>query len=158
MTFALGATQSVPGTNGVTHDGITCSRCNNTGHYACNCPGDGGPGEASGATLVQYGLVLAQGASGIGPSWILLDSQSTISVFRNPNLLTNIRPGNRVLRAVTNGGCQDSKLIGELPSLGAVWFNMDSIANILSLADVRKVCRVTMDTDAEPFITSTALP
>ena len=40
-------------------------------------------------------------------------------------------------------------MIGDFPNLGAVWFNEASIANILSLADVRKVCRVTMDTDEE---------
>ncbi|KAI2490511.1 Reverse transcriptase (RNA-dependent DNA polymerase) [Fragilaria crotonensis] len=65
-------------------------------------------------------------------------------------MLTNIRPSDRTLRAVTNGGFQDSTLVGDFPNLGPVWFNPASIANILSLADVRKVCRVTMDTIAEP--------
>jgi hypothetical protein len=36
------------------------------------------------------------------------------------------------------------------PKLRKVWFNPHFIANILSLAEVRKVCRVTMDTADEP--------
>ncbi|KAI2502074.1 Reverse transcriptase (RNA-dependent DNA polymerase) [Fragilaria crotonensis] len=149
MTFAQRST-STPGTNGVTHEGITCYRCNNTGHYASDCPDEQASSTTSGTTLLQYGLMLAQGTTAIDPSWILLDSQSTISVFRNPDMLTNIRPSDRTLRAVTNGGFQDSTLVGDFPNLGPVWFNPASIANILSLADVRKVCRVTMDTIAEP--------
>ncbi|KAI2492644.1 Reverse transcriptase (RNA-dependent DNA polymerase) [Fragilaria crotonensis] len=148
MTFAQRAA-STPGTNGVTHDGVTCYRCNEIGHYASDCPADTNS-TAAATTLVQYGFTLAQGVSGIDPSWILLDSQSTISVFRNADMLRNIRPSDHVLRAVTNGGHQDSTLIGDFPNLGKVWFNPQSIANILSLAEVRKVCRVTMDTDAEP--------
>jgi hypothetical protein len=31
-------------------------------------------------------------------------------------------------------------MIGEFPNLGKVWYNHESIANILSLAEVRKVC------------------
>ena len=94
--------------------------------------------------------MLAHGSSGIDPSWVLLDSQSTISVFKNCDMLTNIRPSDHVLRAVTNGGFQDSTLIGDFPNLGAVWFNPASIANILSLSHVRQVCRVTMDTSVDP--------
>ena len=41
-------------------------------------------------------------------------------------------------------------MIGDLPNLGKVWYNRESIANILSLAEVRKVCRVTMDSADEP--------
>ena len=41
-------------------------------------------------------------------------------------------------------------MIGDFPDLGPVWYNSGSIANILSLAEVRKVCRVTMDTAAAP--------
>jgi len=35
--------------------------------------------------------MLAQATeNGIDPNWILLDSQSTISVFCNPNMLANV--------------------------------------------------------------------
>ena len=45
----------------------------------------------TGTTLVQYAVMMAQTeAGGIDPNWILLDSQSTISVFRNKNMLRNI--------------------------------------------------------------------
>ena len=33
--------------------------------------------------------------------------------------------------------------------LGTVWYNPDSLANIFSLAAVRKLCRITMDTSVE---------
>ena len=151
MTFAQRRTGGTPGTNGITHEGVTCYRCNETGHYASDCPTDAAS-PTTGTTLVQVGFTLTQRVSGIDQAWILLDSQSTISVFRNPDMLTNIRPSSHVLRAVTNGGHQDSDLIGDFPNLGTVWFNPHSIANILSLADVRKICRVTMDTAAEPAL------
>jgi hypothetical protein len=86
----------------------------------------------------------------IDPTWILLDSQSTISVFNNRDMLRNVRRSPHVLRAITNGGFQDSDMVGEFPNLGEVWYNANSIANILSLADVRKVCTVTMDTSRSP--------
>jgi hypothetical protein len=107
----------------------------------------------TGTTLVQYAVMMAQTeAGGIDPNWILLDSQSTISVFRNKNMLQNIRSSPHVLRAITNGGHQDSDMIGDFPNLGPVWYNDRSIANILSLSEVRKVCTVTMDTSKEPAI------
>ena len=52
--------------------------------------------------------------------------------------------------ALTNGGYQDSDMIGDFPNLGPVWFNKKSIAIILSFADVRRVCRITMDTGGTP--------
>lgn len=80
----------------------------------------------------------------LDPTWILLNSQSTVSMFNNPDMFTNICESGRTLRAVTNGGFQDSSLVGDFGNLGEVWYNTESIANILSLADVCKVCRVTM--------------
>ncbi len=111
---------------------------------------------ATGTTLTQHAYVLAQAARdsdhGVDPDWILLNSQSTISVFKNADFLTNIRHSGRVLRAFTNRGHQDSIMVGDFPNLGEMWFSWASIANILSLAEVRKVCRVTMDTTDEPAL------
>ena len=133
VTFAQRSTAGVPGTNGILHDGITCFRCNGVGHYSCDCPVDQ-EAASSATTLLHHGLVFAHDDTGIDPSWILLDSQSTISVFNNPDMIKNIRPSQRPLRAVTNGGFQDSTLVGDFPNLGEVWFNPASIANILSLS------------------------
>lgn len=155
LTFVQ--TAPVPGTNGSLFPDITCHKCHRPGHYADVCPGCSTPAPAAspstttGTTLVQHAFVLAQSdASGIDPNWILLDSQSTVSVFRNPSMLTNIRPSGRVLHARTNGGHQESSLIGDFPNLGPVWYNPDSIANIISLADARRVCTVSMNTSVEP--------
>jgi hypothetical protein len=156
--LAQRASTPVAGTDGVTRTTVTCFLCNQAGHMQGECP-TGQPPPASivsGTTLTQYAFVLAQAAGegehGIDPDWILLDSQSTISVFEKPSFLTNIRRSTHVLRAITNGGHQDSNMVGDFPNLGEVWFNRDSIANILSLADVRKVCRDTMDTSTEPAL------
>ena len=153
MTFTQRG--SVGGADGVTHEGITCYNCQLIGHYATQCPTTESRGTpaSTGATLMQYAVMMAQANTAPGsidPTWILLDSQSTISVFNNSRMLQNIRRSPHVLRAITNGGFQDSDMIGEFPNLGDVWYNRDSIANILSLSEVRKVCRVTMDTSAEP--------
>jgi acetolactate synthase regulatory subunit len=146
-TFAQKTTQQ-PGANDVLHDGVTCFKCHGGGHYADECP----TGETA-TSLMQHGYMLTQiFQNGIDADWILLDSQSTISVFRNPHMLTNIRKSERTLRALTNGGHQDSHMVGTFPNLGEVWYNENSIANILSLAAVRKVCRITMDTTEEPAL------
>ena len=153
MTFTQRSSNSISGTNGITHDDIECWQCHGFGHYQSNCPSTAGAVTPSGTTLVQHAFMMAQAsASIIDPRWILLDSQSTISVFNNPAMLTNIRKSDHTLRALTNGGFQDSNMIGDFPNLGIVWYNPKSIANILSLADVRKVCRVTLDTSAEPVL------
>ena len=53
------------------------------------------------------------------------------------------------MRCYTNGGHQDSVLIGDLPGYDTVWYNSAFIANILSLAQVSRRRRVTMDTGTE---------
>jgi hypothetical protein len=43
--------------------------------------------------------------------------------------------------------------MGHVRNFGDVWYNPHSLANILSMAEVRKVCRITMDTSVEPAMT-----
>jgi hypothetical protein len=156
-TLAQRATTPVAGTDGVTRTTVTCFLCNQAGHMQGECPTGQPPANiVCGTTLTQYAFVLVQaareGEHGIDPDWILLNSQSTISVFKNPSFLTNILRSTHVLHAITNRGHQDSNMVGDFPNLGEVWFNRDSIANILLLADVRKVCRITMNMSAEPAL------
>ena len=92
--------------------------------------------------------------SPISKEWTLLDTQLTMSVFNNKQFLTNIQASVENLHAIINGGYQDSHQVGELPNLGTVWYNHNSIANILSMKEVQKVFRVTMDTSIEPTCTS----
>ena len=88
----------------------------------------------------------------IPDTWVLLDSQSTVSVFKNPVYLRNIRQSKDRLRVFTNGGTQISTIIGDTQAFETVWYNPESLANILSMAAVRKLCRITMDTAKEADI------
>jgi hypothetical protein len=126
----------VPGSDGTVHSTITCFNCIANGHYANSCP--------SAVSLVQHTYTLAQSdmdsaRTDIPKSWILLDSQSSISVFNNPQMLSNIRASPQEICVLTNGGKQTSNQVGDITNLGTIWYNPDSIANILSLSDVRKV-------------------
>ena len=83
---------------------------------------------------------------------ILLDTGSTMSVFNNKKMLLNVRKSQKTLRAYSNGGSQDSNFEGDSPGTFKVWYNPSSMLNILSFKDVRKIFRITMDTDVENVI------
>ena len=86
--------------------------------------------------------------NGLKDSWILLDTQSNCDIFHNKRLLTNIvkveGPG-MVLKSNGNNMLRTNKM-GEVKGYGRVWYNKDSLANILSLANVRKKFRITFET------------
>jgi len=84
---------------------------------------------------------------GINKNWVLLDSQSNCDIFCNKNLLSNVRkeqgPG---LTLQTNGGTLKTDLVGDVKGYDKVWYDSSSLANILSLANVRKRFSITMAT------------
>ena len=49
------------------------------------------------------------------------------------------------LRCYTNGGPQESNIVGDIDGYSTVWYNPESLANILSLGRVSTHRRLTMD-------------
>ena len=54
---------------------------------------------------------------------VLLDNQSTDSVFGNENLVRNVRKSPRNLKLHTNAGVLCATKIADLPGYGTVWFD-----------------------------------
>ena len=84
---------------------------------------------------------------------ILIDIGSTFSVFKNPQMLLNIKENERKMKAYTNGGRQDSTLVGDLSGFFKVWYNPRSMINILTWSDVANKYMMTSDTAKRMFIT-----
>ena len=84
---------------------------------------------------------------------ILIDTGSTFSVFKNPQMLLNIRESERKMKAYTNEGRQDFTLVGDLPGFFKVWYNPRSMINILAWSDVANKYKITSDTAKGRFIT-----
>jgi hypothetical protein len=81
-------------------------------------------------------------------SWIMLDNQSTVNVFCNRHLLTNVREIDKVMNIRCNAGVPRTNMVGELNRYGTMWYNPKKIANILSLSQVEKKHHVTYDSAA----------
>ena len=142
---------------------VTCYSCQQAGHYAGSpdCPNyvgndhsasknDSVPPGGDGVNALMFSFYQANGT--IPKTWVLLDSQSTVDVFCNPQLLTNIRRNTERMRIHCNAGSRLTHLIGDLPGYGTVWYDPKAIANILSLRRVRDKYRITYDSKYQQFV------
>jgi hypothetical protein len=81
---------------------------------------------------VQHGLIVRkeslhnngkQWASGTKGNSILLDKNgSTLSLFGNPDMVTNIRESKATLERAINAGTKTTKEVADVPGFGTVWY------------------------------------
>eukprot|EP00536_Pseudo-nitzschia_multiseries_P018686 jgi/Psemu1/56796/gm1.56796_g len=97
---------------------------------------------------VEYLFTQLKSEGGVNPYWILLDSESSLNLIVNPELVDNIcqSPNNGFMNIHCNSGVSRTNMIADLLGFGTVWFYEDGLANVLSLALVSDQYRVTMDT------------
>ena len=148
--------------NGQDMSTVTCYSCQQKGHYANSpeCPNyisnrSGGAQESGlpggdGISALMFNFYQANGK--IPKTWILLDSQSMVDIFCNPQLLKNIRRTPEGMRVHCNAGSCLTNLVGDLPGYGTVWYDPKAIANILSLRRVRDHYHITYDSSHQKFI------
>ena len=84
---------------------------------------------------------------------ILLDSQSTMDLFCNPDMVHKISKSKKTIRLQSNGG---SMLIDHKAAIDGyhlkVWFSKKAITNILALSNLTQQYRVTYDSNDRMFI------
>ena len=84
---------------------------------------------------------------------VLLDSDSSVHLFCNPQLVEGIQPAKEPLEVYTNAGIfratQMAYVRGSDQDI-PVWYSPDAVTNVLSLAQLRKQRRITYDSEKEP--------
>ena len=80
---------------------------------------------------------------------LMLDSGTTISLFCNPDLVTDVRDSKEVLSLTTNAGLKIIDKEATVNGFGTVHFDKESIANIFGLQDLVERYQVTMDSKKE---------
>ena len=71
------------------------------------------------------------------PSWIIIDTGSTVNVFSNRSLLKNVCRTNQYMRIQCNARWSYTNQMGKLPGHpGKVWYNPHGIANILCFTNM----------------------
>ena len=72
-----------------------------------------------------------------------------MSIFSNPDLVTNVRSVATPMSLATNAGTRSVTKEATVPGFGTVWYNPDAIANIFGFVDLKRQHQVTYDSAKE---------
>ena len=100
------------------------------------------------SNIVGYSYIKANEEEGIMAEEdlninIILDSGYSIDLFRNTQLVTDIKRSNQVLHLSTNVGSKINQMQVMIPDYGKVWYDNKAIENIFSLTNLVQKYRVT---------------
>jgi hypothetical protein len=135
---------------------VRCHKCNKLGHTSAVCPDSKPPeqvhtisagiNDASVASDASSIIILAQqgGQEAIDPNYLLLDSQSTINLFSNPNHVDNVHPATQPIKVHCNKGVMPTDNIADFGH-NVVYVNPNGIANVLSLYLLGQRHHITYD-------------
>jgi hypothetical protein len=129
-------------------------KCGQFGHYKSDCPGKQNQksGELA-VTLTTLQVTLVVIKEQIDPMWILCDSESTVDIFKNGKMLTDIGKTRNPIRIKgIDGNIIEVKEEGTLLGYGRVYYHPQVAANMMSFFNMAKrfqsVTYNNRDTDA----------
>jgi len=93
------------------------------------------PPQAWMGAQVQHELSIAQTRTEM-KQWTLLNSQSSVDIFCNPNLVEKIHDSGETLSLATNAGELITNKKATVPGYGLVWFDDRAMTNVFSLANM----------------------
>ena len=78
-----------------------------------------------------------------------MDSETTINMFVNPNMITNRQTAEIPINFLTNAGAKIVNRVRNFSGAGQTKFHPDMIANVLSLTEMTKQYQVTLTSGYE---------
>ena len=84
----------------------------------------------------QECFVQPEGSAKKNNDEVLLDSGSTISIFKDKHLVENIRTAKNKLMLYTNAGKKIISKEADIPGYGSVFFDEKAITNLFALKDL----------------------
>ena len=79
----------------------------------------------------------------------MVNNESTVTIFCNPNLVEGIHETNKSLDLVTNARIMRTNLKAIIPRWGKAWFSPYAITNIFSYAEMAKHHQITYNLNIE---------